>query len=301
MALIDRLIASSIGLVPKFVVGRIATRYVAGETLDQALATARALNEEGCRFTLDLLGEFETDDEKAEATARAYHEMLDRISEGGYDGNVSIKLTAIGLMASEDRTYERLQDVVAHAERLGNTVRIDMEDSPYTDRTIGLYRRLREAGHDGVGLVFQSYLRRLLDDTAALAVLKPSYRLCKGIYVEPEEIAFKDAEEIRVNYLEVLDRMLGGAASFVGIATHDENLVERSLELLKKHDVPKERYEFQMLLGVTEGLRKRLVDAGHPMRVYIPFGEEWYGYVVRRLKENPKIGRYVLLALFRRG
>jgi proline dehydrogenase len=300
LAFLDRLIAASIGLVPKFMVRRVAWRYVAGETLDDAIDAVNGLVSRGCCATFDLLGEFVEEPAQADAALTEYRAVLDRIHADGLDANISIKLTAFGLLLNEDAAYGRARELVIHAASLGNFVRIDMEDSTCTDATFRIYRRLREDGRDNVGLVLQAYLRRTGADVNALADLEPSYRLCKGIYVEPEEIAFKGVEEIRDNYRRVLDAMFDGG-SYVGIATHDPALVEAGCAAVDGRGLARDRYEFQMLLGVTEGIRDRLVAEGHRLRVYVPFGRDWYAYCVRRLKENPRIGRYVFLGLFRSG
>ena len=300
MAIIDRLIGSSIGWVPKPIVRKIATRYVAGESLDSALVVAKDLNRQGCMVTFDVLGEFIRQSEEADHTAAEYGDVLKAISAHGIDGNISIKLTAFGLLLDEAATYARVRSLVEAARDLGHFVRIDMEGSPCTDRTLAVLRRLREAGLSNVGVVVQAYLKRTMQDLATLADLRSSYRLCKGIYVESPDIAYKDAQEIRNNYLACLERMLDGG-SYVGIATHDPWLVEKCAEILKKRGTPPMHYEFQMLLGVAEGLRSEIVRGGHRLRVYVPFGRDWYGYCVRRLKENPKIGRYVLAGMFRRN
>ena len=299
MALLDRLIAASIGLIPKFMVRRVAWRYVAGETLDDAVDAVNGLASRGCCATFDLLGEFVEEPAQADAALTEYRAVLDRIHADGLDANISIKLTAFGLLLNEDDAYGRVRNLVTHAASLGNFVRIDMEDSTCTDATFKIYRRLREDGCDNVGLVLQAYLRRTGADVDALTDLAPSYRLCKGIYVEPEEIAFKGVEEIRDNYRRVLDAMFDGG-SYVGIATHDPALVDAGRAAVDERGLARDRYEFQMLLGVTEGIRDRLVAEGRRLRVYVPFGRDWYAYCVRRLKENPRIGRYVFLGLFRR-
>ncbi len=301
MAIFDRILASSIGLVPKFIVRRVAARYVAGDTLNEAVAVAQRLMSEGCCATFDLLGEFTEDEAQADASADAYIKILDRIRDDGLDANVSLKLTAFGLLQDKERTYERVLKVVSHAKDCDNFVRIDMEDSPWTDATFAIYRRLREAGFLNVGLVIQAYLKRTLDDITKLSEIdpRPSYRLCKGIYVEPEEISLKDDEAIRENYRSALTAMLD-SGSYVGIATHDKALIDYGKEAVKSRNLQKNAYEFQMLLGVTDAIRHQLVAEGPRMRVYIPYGEDWYGYSVRRLKENPKIGRYVFLAMFKR-
>jgi proline dehydrogenase len=296
--LIDRFVAASIGLVPKFIVRKVAARYVAGATLDEAMATGHGLVREGCCCTFDLLGEFVSKDREADATAEAYIGILDRIQRDGLDANISIKLTAFGLKLDPEQTYGRVASVVSHARDLGNFVRIDMEDSSCTTLTLDLYRRLRREGFTNVGIVLQAYMRRTLDDVSALASAQPNYRLCKGIYVEPAEVAFKDDEEIRENYRQALRAMLA-AGSYVGIATHDEVLIADGEAVVLERGLPNTAYEFQMLLGVTEATRRRLVSSGHRLRVYVPFGQDWYAYCVRRLKENPRIGRYVLLGMFR--
>lgn len=300
MAILDRLLAACIGFVPRGVVGKVAAKYVAGETIEDAVAAARRLREAGCCTTFDLLGEFITEESQADATADEYIELLDRIEQDGFDGNISVKLTAFGLQLDEEHAYERLKRVVAHARSLGNFVRIDMEDSSCTDATFRLYRRLRADGFDNAGLVLQAYMRRTLDDISALTELTPSYRICKGIYVEAEEVAFQEAEEIRDGFRAALAAMLDNG-SYVGIATHDEILIAAGREAVASRSLDHDRYEFQMLLGVTDHLRKQVVADGHRVRVYVPYGRDWYAYCVRRLKENPRIGRYVFLAMFRRG
>lgn len=284
--------------VPKRVVRRVARRYVAGETLEQALGVVGELNRGGCSATLDVLGEFIEREAQADATRDDYIAALQGINSRGLNCNVSVKLTAFGLLLDEVRTLERVRAVVQAAAQHKNFVRIDMEDSKCTTPTIAVFRTLRQEGHDNVGLVLQAYLKRTQADIDALTDLHPSFRLCKGIYVEPEAIAFKGLEPVRENYRRCLERMFAGSAVRVAIATHDAQLVEDALGILRSKAVPRERYEFQMLLGVTEHLRARLVREGHPVRVYVPFGHDWYGYCTRRLKENPKIATHVTKALF---
>lgn len=300
MALLDRFIASTIGLVPRPLVWRVARRYVAGASADAGMEVARSLQEEGCCATFDILGEFVTRVEEGDERAEAYLDVLRRIRREGLDANISVKLTSFGLHLDEETAYRRLRHVVDTAHGLGNFVRIDMEDSSCTDATLRCYRRLREEGRDNVGVVLQAYMRRTLDDIEALAPLRPNYRLCKGIYVEPPEVAYKGFQEIRDNFVAALERMLD-LGSYVGIATHDEALVAAGREAVDRRGLGLGAYEFQMLLGVTPGLRRTLVEAGHRLRVYVPFGADWYAYCVRRLKENPRIGRHVVQALFRRS
>jgi proline dehydrogenase len=288
----DRVVAATLPLVPRPVVRHFADRYMAGETLEDAMAAVRRLNDRGVMATVDVLGEFIRVPEEAEATATAYERVLDAIAAERLDATVSVKLSALGIElepAIADRTLGR---VLACAERHGIFVRIDMEDSGLTDRTLRVYRSLREAGHDSVGIVLQAYLRRTTDDVPALADLTPNVRVVKGIYVEPEEIAYRDPAAINGNFVRTVDRLIAGG-SYVAIATHDRALIEEVLALLDRRIVSRESYEFQMLLGVAEDIRHRLVAAGHRMRVYVPFGDAWYAYSVRRLKENPSIAGYV--------
>ena len=212
--------------------------------------------------------------------------MFEAIRHGNLDANVSVKLTALGLDLSYDLCRENLVDVVRHAASDGNFVRIDMEDSSTTDETLRLYRELREDGHDNVGVVLQAYLRRTVDDVHSLADLKPDVRLCKGIYVEPPSLAYTDAEAVRASYVRSLDALLD-AGAYVGVATHDEWLIGEALGRIDQRGLERDAYEFQMLLGVREARARELVESGHRLRVYVTFGEHWYGYSLRRLQENP--------------
>ena len=292
MRTFDRAVAASLPLVPRPLVRRFADRYMAGETLEEAVLTVRRLNDQGTMATIDVLGEFIRAPEEAEATATAYERVLDAIAAERLDATISVKLSGLGIEIEQTLADRTLARVLASAERHGIFVRIDMEDSGLTDRTLRLYRSLREAGHEGIGIVLQAYLRRTMDDVHALADLTPSVRVVKGIYIEPEEVAYKDPAAINGNFVRVVDRLLA-AGSHVAIATHDRALIDEVLALLERRSVPTERYEFQMLLGVAEDVRRRLASAGHRVRVYVPFGDAWYAYSVRRLKENPSIAGYV--------
>ncbi|MCB9834373.1 MAG: proline dehydrogenase family protein [Planctomycetes bacterium] len=294
----DRMLAASLPMVPKPIVRRVASRYVAGDSLADAVARARELIARGARVTMDVLGEEIKDVREGEATRDSYLELLDTIRRENLDGNISIKLTAFGLKLDPEVTYGRVRDVVQRARELDNFVRIDMEDSPVTSATIGIFRRLREEGFDNVGIVLQAYLRRTLADVEGMADIRAHYRLCKGIYVEPEKIAYKGYEEINANFLAVLERMFE-LGSYVGIATHDHAVVAGAEEIIRRRGLDRDAYEFQMLLGVDEALGQRLLADGHRLRVYVPFGSQWYAYCMRRLKENPKIGRYVLQGMFK--
>ncbi len=276
MSLFDQAIARVLPAVPKPVVQLFSARYIAGSTLADAVRVVQRLNGAGKLATVDVLGEEITREEEARAIARAYLDVFRAIEHNGLAANVSIKLTALGLNLDYELCKENLRSVVSQ----GKFVRIDMEDSSTTDDTLRLYRELREDGFDNVGIVLQAYLRRTVDDIRALADLRPNVRLCKGIYVEPASLAFTDYEAVRANYVKAL-RALTATASHVAIATHDEWLIEQSLRSLPRS------YEFQMLLGVREERATQLVRDGHTVRVYVPFGEHWYRYSLRRLQENP--------------
>ena len=267
-------------------VQRLSDRYIAGSTLDDACRTVVGLNAEGKTATVDVLGEEVTRPEEAVTIAGAYHAALDAIAGDHLDANVSVKLTALGLEVDLDLCRSLLATVVADAAARGTFVRIDMEQSACTDDTLRLYRELREAGRDNVGVVLQSCLRRSLADVDALVDLRPNVRICKGIYVEPSPIAYQGRDQIRQSFLHILDALLE-AGSYVGVATHDEWLVERALARVSGMDP--DEYELQMLLGVREERASQLVAEGHRLRVYVPYGEKWYEYSLRRLEENPAL------------
>jgi proline dehydrogenase len=292
---LNQLIVRTLPLVPKPIVRRVASRYVAGETLEDALRCVAVLNAEGCLATLDVLGEDVTRLEETEQTVRDYEEAVSAIARRGLNSNISVKLTALGLKLDPVVCRRQFARIAAAARATQNFVRIDMEDSSVTEETIRIFLEFRERD-PRIGLVLQSYLRRSADDADRAAAVKANVRVCKGIYVEPPEIAFQDREEIRRSYMEILQRLLT-AECYVGIATHDPVLVERALALVARLSLPREAYEFQMLLGVAGELRRRLVAQGHRLRVYVPYGEAWYAYSVRRLKENPSIAGHVLAGL----
>ncbi len=289
----DKTVASSIGLIPKPIIRRVASRYVAGETLDEAITEAKRLNEGGYLVTMDLLGEAISTVEEADEITRTYVEILDAIAAHGIDGNISVKPTAIGLASSAAALERNARLLVEHAGALGNFVRIDMEDSPTTDDTIAAVRRIREGGHANIGWVFQAMLHRTAADLEALAPLGPNLRLCKGVYLEPEQIAHQSYDAINDAFGELLAYLLPLRDHYVGIATHDDPVVERALQLIEQLGLERDQYEFQVLLGVRPELRERLRDAGHRVRVYLPYGEAWHAYCVRRLKENPKFAGFV--------
>jgi proline dehydrogenase len=294
VTLLDQTIARVLPAVPKPVVQLFSRRYIAGSTLDEAVRVVQQLNTEGKLATIDVLGEEIRTETEARAIAQAYRDVFAAIERERLESNVSVKLTALGLQLDYDLCKENLASVVSQ----GKFVRIDMEDSSTTDETLRLYRELREDGHDNVGVVLQAYLRRTIDDIGAIADLRPNVRLCKGIYVEPASIAFTDHEAVRANFVKALGA-LKATASHVAIATHDEWLIGQALR-----DLPPS-YEFQMLLGVREERASELVRDGHTLRVYIPYGEQWYRYSLRRLQENPAmagtIARSTVRRVFRAG
>jgi proline dehydrogenase len=290
--ILDRAIARMLPAIPRPVVHRLASRYIAGPALADACRVVETLNGQGKLATIDVLGEEITRPDEARAIAQAYRDVFETIDRQGLDSNVSVKLTGLGLKLDYELCRENLTAVVEEAARRGNFVRIDMEDSSTTDDTLRLYRDLRGAGHDNLGVVLQAYMRRTLDDVYALADLQPSVRLCKGIYLEPEEIAYQGYEEVRANYLRALEALLD-AGCYVGIATHDEWLVDEGRRIVARRGLERADYEFQMLLGVAQPLGDRLVREGHRLRIYVPFGEHWYAYSLRRLQENPRIAGYV--------
>lgn len=298
MGVFDKSLASLLPALPRSVVHSVARRYIAGATLAEALACVETLNEHGAAATVDILGESCEDRDSALRTRDAYAELIAALDERGLDANVSVKLTALGLAFDPELCADSVRGLCAQAAEIDSFVRIDMEDSPYTQATLDLYATLR-ADFDNVGPVLQAYLRRTLDDAKALAEHQASVRLCKGIYVEPREIAWKDREIVRRNYVRALEILLAGGC-YVGIATHDELLVWEALRLIDELELGREDYEFQMLLGVDDELRKILIEGGHRLRVYVPFGEQWYEYSMRRLKENPEIAGHVARATLSR-
>jgi proline dehydrogenase len=284
VTLLDRTIVRLLPAVPKPVVQLFSSRYIAGSTLKDALRVVRRLNGEGKMSTVAVLGEEITQESEARAIARTYCDVFAAIESGRLDSNVSVKPSALGLDLSYDLCRENLESVLREAAKNANFVRIDMEDSSTTSDTLRLYRELRGRGFDNVGVVLQAYLRRSLDDVRALADLEPNVRLCKGIYIEPPSIAFTDYDAVRANYVRCLDALLD-AGAYVGVATHDEWLIGQALTRVQR--LERSEYEFQMLLGVREQRASELVAAGHRLRVYVPFGEHWYQYSLRRLQENP--------------
>lgn len=295
--LLNRLMVELMPLVPKAWVWPFAQSYVAGESIEAMLDVVRSLNAEGCRVTVDILGEFVASEADARYAAEKYQQLLNRLHEAEVDAGVSVKLTQLGLLLHQTLAQELMGSILSTAQDQGRFVRIDMEDSACTTKTIEVYRALKTE-FNNVGVVLQAYLRRTQGDAEALVRDGlANVRLCKGIYVEPRAIAYKTRELINANYGSVLETLLTGG-QLTAIATHDEMVVWHALKLIRDHQIPPDRYEFQMLLGVDEPLRNILIDAGHPVRVYVPYGDQWHAYCFRRFKENPTLAQYVVKNLF---
>ncbi|MCC6791267.1 MAG: proline dehydrogenase family protein [Thermomicrobiales bacterium] len=263
-----------------------ASRFVAGETLDECVATLRGLNQKGLRTNTTLLGEGVKDEAMAAAVVSTYKTVLDRIAAEKLTTNVALKLTHLGLDLGEEVAYRNVETLVAHAATLGNFIRIDMEESARVDVTIRIYKRLREAGHDNVGTVLQSYLRRTQDDLTGLLPLTPNLRLVKGAYLEPTTVAFPEKMTVDAEYFSLAERMLQGC-SFTAIATHDERIIDHVKTYAAKHGIGKDRFEFQMLYGIRTQLQLDLVAQGYRVLIATPYGPDWYYYLMRRLAERP--------------
>jgi proline dehydrogenase len=290
--ILDRAIARLLPVVPRPVVRRISSRYIAGAALADATATVRTLNAHGKMATIDVLGEETTSPLEAEGFASAYEEVLAEIDRRHLDANVSVKPTAFGLGIAPELCEANFRRILHRARMRGNFVRIDMEDATTTDATLDLYRALREAGYDNVGVVLQASLKRTLRDIEALADLRPSVRICKGIYVESPEIQYRNFDAVRYSFMAALEALID-AGCYPAVATHDKWLVDEATRLIRTSGLTRDRYEFQMLLGVTPELADALVAGRHRVRIYVPFGSHWYEYSIRRLQENPRVAGYI--------
>ncbi len=298
MSLFNRLIVSSLPAIPKPIVGWVASRYIAGAHLENAIQVTRNLNAQGILTTIDLLGEDVTNRSQAISAREGCKEVLNAIARERMGANLSLKLTELGLKIDKGFCEDNLRQVLDLAREKKNFVRIDMEDHTCTDATIEIYRSTRK-DFENVGVAIQAYLRRSESDVSELVKQKANIRLCKGIYVEPESIAFKTKDEIRENFLKLLRMMLEGGC-YVGIATHDDFLIAGARRLTSELRIDRDRFEFQTLLGVKPSMRQMLLRDGFRVRVYVPFGREWYPYCVRRLKENPEIASHVLKSILTR-
>ena len=297
MNLANQLILSAIQLLPRPLVKPFAMRYIAGETLDDAVRVVRAVNSRHMMGTMDVLGENVATREESLAAVGACEEVLHSIHHHRLDANLSIKLTQFGLKINGEFCHSNVKRLLGIASGYNNFVRIDMEDSSTTSETLELYGRLRSEGFENVGVVIQANMRRSEEDILKLILMKANIRLCKGAYIEPDMIAFRGKEEIRLNYLKLLKRLLEEKC-YVGIATHDDFLINGAHQYIQEMNLQSSDYEFQMLYGVKSKLRDRIVADGHRLRVYVPFGQSWYAYSIRRFKENPQIAWYVLQAIF---
>jgi len=298
MSIVSKIIAGIIPVIPRPLVGYFARPYIAGESLDHGIRAVRNLNEKGIMATMDVLGESVSTEAESLAMRNQCEQVLHAIHDNNLDSNLSIKPTQLGLSIDTDFCEENIRHLCRLSVDYGNFVRIDMEDHPYTDSTLRMYSNLRKEFENHVGTVIQSYLRRSEDDIRKLLTEgNTNLRLCKGIYVEPEEISFRAPDEIR-NAFKLLNRTLLDSGAYVGIATHDDDLIEHSFALVEELDLDITRYEFQMLLGVRPRRRDSIVANGYRLRVYVPFGEKWYAYSTRRLKENPSMALHIVKAIF---
>lgn len=285
-------------LVQKYGFRLGASRFVAGETLDEAVPVLRRLNESGLLTNTTLLGEGVREEAEAAAVVAGYRAVLDRIHAEALRTNVALKLTALGLSIDEALAQRNVAEIAAHAAARGNSIRIDMEESAHVDATLRIYRALRESGHENVGAVLQSYLYRSENDLAALLPLAPNLRLVKGAYLEPEDVAYPQKSDVDAAYVRLLETSLAGDG-FTAVATHDESLIEHAIAFAREHGIPKERFQFQMLYGVRPRLQLDLVGRGFDVLVATPYGPEWYRYLMRRLAERPANLLFLLRNLVR--
>jgi len=304
--MLNKMIAHTLSLLPKELIWYFSKTYIAGESVADAIRVSRELNNNGARVTVDLLGEFITDIEMAATYREAYLDLIDQFAASPARGNYSLKPTMFGLLIDPDKCYAAVRRIVQAAAERDSFVRIDMEDSQCVDLELELFNRLKVEFPTNLGLVLQAYLKRTPHDLERLrrnhnAKEAPlNFRLCKGIYVEPPELAFQDMSKINRAFIENLDFMLNNGM-YVGIATHDRHLIEQAERLISHYGAGTDQYEFQMLYGVTPRLRQRIIASGHKMRVYVPFGANWFGYATRRLKENPTLVKHLLRALLIKG
>ncbi|SEA59510.1 L-proline dehydrogenase [Desulfuromusa kysingii] len=297
MSIFNYVVSKSIMYVPKPIISHFAKGYIAGSTLADAVQLTKDLNQQGIMTTIDILGEFITTMDQAVGFKNDGLNILRTIDRENLDANLSIKPTQMGLLLDKEQCYGIIRELVAEAKELKNFIRIDIEDVPVTDDTFEFFRRLREEFPGHVGTALQGYLRRTPDDVVAMADGYQNYRLCKGIYIESRMDAWKHPQAINRNYVTCLEQLLKQGA-YVGIATHDESLVFEAMNIIRKLDLNPDQYEFQMLLGVDEELRKIILAAGHRLRIYVPYGEDWLPYSQRRLKENPTIAQHALKQIF---
>ena len=296
MGIINTAIANLIPIIPKSMVGHFAKKYIAGESLQEATDAIERLNDEGYLCTVNILGEHLIDIEDSAKYVTGYKDALSTIIERNQNANISIKLSQLGMGIDDKICLRNIKELLTLATEADSFVRIDMEESTYTTKTLEFHSELLSLKQN-VGTVIQAYLRRSEADVTELSKIKANIRICKGIYVESEKIAFKDKDMIRKNFVRLLEILFKGG-SYVGIATHDEHIVYEAYRVIDELGLGKEQYEFQMIYGVREQLRKKILDDGHQVRVYVPYGKAWYAYSTRRLKENPEIAGYIIKNIF---
>nr|WP_320193754.1 proline dehydrogenase family protein [uncultured Desulfobacter sp.] len=303
--MLHKIISQALPYFPPKLIWQFSKSYIAGETTQDAINASRALNQDNIMVTLDILGEFIKTMAQAEKNRDDYLTLIRTIEAAGVNGNYSLKPTMFGLLIDKKACFEYIRELTAEAASHGNFIRIDMEDSACVDDSIDMFRKLKQEFPQNIGLVLQAYLKRTMGDLESMLDLRRddadlNFRLVKGIYVEPATIAYKGYHEINAHFLEDLEFMFKNSV-YAAIATHDTPLIQGALDLIKKYQVSKDKYEFQMLYGVTPKKRQELVQNGHRMRVYVPFGEQWFGYSTRRLKENPAMIKHILKALVYKG
>jgi proline dehydrogenase len=293
---LNKLIVKFVKILPKFIVKIFAQKYIAGLHLEDAVNVIRGLNAKGILGTVDVLGEAIKNKSETIEAKKEYLEVIETIQSNNLAANLSVKPTQMGIVLDKEFGFKQIADIVEKAKEYKNFVRLDMEDSSVTELTFELLSYLKQK-FDNVGVVVQAYLKRSFDDVVRLNKERINYRLCKGIYDEPESIAYKNRLDIRNNFLKIL-KIIFESGNYVGIATHDDYLVKNALQLIEELNIPKDKYEFQMLYGVKENLRDKINAAGHKIRIYIPFGEHWYAYSIRRLQENPQLAWYITKSIF---
>jgi proline dehydrogenase len=296
MNMFNKIIVGTLPLVPKSIVRKFASRYIAGDRIEHAVNVTRKLNDRGIMGTIDVLGEDILTKEDAQRAKQECLRVLEAIEKNKLDANQSLKLTSLGLKIDFDFCVANLTEILTISNSLNIFIRIDMEDSSCTSETIRIFEEIHEV-YPNCGVVIQSYLKRSYNDVDELIKINTNFRLCKGIYIEPEEIAFQDRQEVRENYIKILRNILQNNC-YVGIATHDDYLIESAYKLIAELKKSNHDYEFQMLLGVREHLRDKILSDGHRVRVYIPYGTHWYEYSIRRFKENPQMAGYIVKSIF---
>jgi proline dehydrogenase len=300
--MINKLIAHVVPVMPKDLVWIFSKKYIAGKSVDSAIAVSKNLNQQNILVTLDVLGEFISYLTEARENKNEYLSLIEKVSEQDIRGSFSVKPTSFGLLLDEEICYQNIREIVLMAKEHDRFIRIDMEDSQCLEKELNLFKRLYAEFPEYVGIVLQAYMRRTLSDIDGLKKISiPNHpvniRLCKGIYIEPEEIAYQSKNNVNQNFILCLEQIIRHGM-FPAIATHDKKLIKQSFELIRRYGLNNEQYEFQMLHGVTPKLRQDIVNRGNTMRVYVPFGEHWFGYSTRRLQENPKIVTHIVKSLF---